>query len=79
LVREKCDCSSPYDDTYPLSKPYLTNDGLTYKIAMISDLDTNSKSHKKDNTWLSYLKTGNLTLSNPSFVRYGLERGYVSS
>ena len=63
-IRGKCDCSSPYDNTYPLSKPYLTNDGLTYKIAMISDLDTNSKSHKKDNTWLSYLKTGNLTLSD---------------
>lgn len=63
-IRGKCDYSSPYDDTYPLSKPYLSNDGLTYKIAMISDLDTNSKSHKKDNTWLSYLQTGNLTLSD---------------
>lgn len=62
--REKCDCSVPYDDTYPLSKPYLNANGLTYKIALISDLDKESKSRKKANTWLSYLQTGNLTLSD---------------
>ena len=66
IPREKCDCSVPYDDTYPLTKPFITEKGLTYKIAMISDLDTESKSKKKDNTWLSYLQTGNLTLSDDS-------------
>lgn len=64
VSEKKCDCTAPYDDTYPLSKPYLSDKGLTYKLAMISDLDTNSKSNKKDNTWLSYLQTGNLTLSD---------------
>ncbi|XP_071129639.1 soluble calcium-activated nucleotidase 1-like [Mytilus edulis] len=62
--KEKCDCSVEYDNRYPLSKPYITDYGLTYKIAMVTDLDTESKSKKKANTWLSYLQTGNLTLSS---------------
>lgn len=50
-----------YNDTYPLTPPHRTPDGLCYQIAIIADLDTDSRS-TKDNTWFSYLKKGQLTL-----------------
>ncbi len=49
--------SNSYNSTYPLSTPVRTEKGVRYKIAIISDLDTNSK---KDDEWVSYLKTGEL-------------------
>lgn len=52
-----------YNDTYPLSPPHKTPDGLRYQIAIIADLDTDSRS-TKDHTWFSYLKKGHLTLFN---------------
>ena len=52
-----------YNYTYPLSKPHRSLNGdLTYKIAIISDLDTESKS--KDGDWISHMKMGWLTISN---------------
>ncbi|KAM4665060.1 soluble calcium-activated nucleotidase 1 [Discoglossus pictus] len=53
----------PYNDTYPLTAPHKTSDGLRYQIAIIADLDTDSRS-TKDLTWFSYLKKGHLTLSD---------------
>ncbi|KAM9296905.1 soluble calcium-activated nucleotidase 1 [Gastrophryne carolinensis] len=50
-----------YNDTYPLSPPQKTPEGLRYHIAIIADLDTDSRS-TKDSTWFSYLKKGHLTL-----------------
>lgn len=50
-----------YNDTYPLTPPQRLLDGLRYQIAIIADLDTDSRS-TKDNTWFSYLKKGHLTL-----------------
>uniref|UniRef100_A0A8C5RAZ2 Soluble calcium-activated nucleotidase 1 n=1 Tax=Leptobrachium leishanense TaxID=445787 RepID=A0A8C5RAZ2_9ANUR len=50
-----------YNDTYPLTPPQKTSEGLRYQIAIIADLDTDSRS-AKDNTWFSYLKRGRLTL-----------------
>ncbi|KAM8947260.1 soluble calcium-activated nucleotidase 1 [Pelodytes ibericus] len=52
-----------YNDTYPLTPPQRTPEGLRYQIALIADLDTDSRS-SKDNTWFSYLKKGHLTLFN---------------
>ncbi|XP_063309498.1 soluble calcium-activated nucleotidase 1 [Pelobates fuscus] len=52
-----------YNDTYPLTLPQKTAEGLRYQIALIADLDTDSRS-SKDNTWFSYLKRGHLTLFN---------------
>lgn len=49
--------SSYYNSTYPFTTPVRTEKGVRYKIAIISDLDTNSK---KDDEWISYLKTGSL-------------------
>ncbi|XP_075034043.1 soluble calcium-activated nucleotidase 1 [Mixophyes fleayi] len=52
-----------YNDTYPLTLPQKTFEGLRYQIAIIADLDTDSRS-SKDNTWFSYMKKGHLTLFN---------------
>ncbi|XP_015590709.1 soluble calcium-activated nucleotidase 1 [Cephus cinctus] len=49
-----------YNKTYPLTAPTKTSIGISYKIAIISDLDHASKSVDKKDTWLSYLKKGHL-------------------
>ncbi|XP_050978959.1 soluble calcium-activated nucleotidase 1b isoform X1 [Labeo rohita] len=54
---------SRYNDTYPLSPPEHTVSGIRYRIGVIADLDTNSRS-QKDNTWFSYLKRGHLLVSD---------------
>ncbi|XP_075999005.1 soluble calcium-activated nucleotidase 1 isoform X2 [Genypterus blacodes] len=53
---------SRYNDTYPLSPPERTAKGTRYRIAAISDLDTNSRSEKKL-TWISYMRRGYLLVS----------------
>lgn len=50
-----------YNDTYPLTPPHKTPEGLRYQIAIIADLDTDSRS-PKDNTWFSFMKKGHLML-----------------
>ncbi|XP_076242499.1 soluble calcium-activated nucleotidase 1 [Calliopsis andreniformis] len=54
-----------YNKTYPLSTPIKTPKGITYRIAIVSDLDHDSKSVQKPNTWVSIMKTGSL-FWNPS-------------
>ena len=51
-----------YNSTYPLS-PTVISASLetTYRIAIISDLDTSSKT--ESNLWISYLRPGRLTVS----------------
>ena len=56
--------NSNYDLTYPLSDPIKTPQGTQYRIAVVTDLDTDSKSKEKSNTWISFLKYGNLTISD---------------
>ncbi|XP_051801129.1 soluble calcium-activated nucleotidase 1b isoform X4 [Acanthochromis polyacanthus] len=53
----------PYNDTYPLSPPEKTLHGIRYRIGVIADLDTASRS-SKDQTWFSYMKRGYLTVSD---------------
>lgn len=53
----------PYNDTYPLSPPVKTKDGIRYRIGVIADLDQASRS-SKEQTWLSYMKKGYLTVSD---------------
>merc|ERR1719402_826192 len=53
-----------YNSTYPLSKPVRTDGGVRYLIAVISDLDQNSKDPRNKNKWVSYLKFGHLTISD---------------
>ena len=54
---------TPYNDTYPLSPPEKTKHGIRYRIGVIADLDTASRS-SKDQTWFSYMKRGYLTVSD---------------
>ncbi|XP_065115302.1 soluble calcium-activated nucleotidase 1b isoform X1 [Paramisgurnus dabryanus] len=54
---------SVYNDTYPLSPPENTAEGIRYRIGVIADLDTNSRS-TKNNTWFSFLKRGHLLVSD---------------
>ena len=51
-----------YNSTYPLSKPVIKHSSTKYRIAVIADLDTDSKSKEKA-IWFSYLKYGHLTIS----------------
>lgn len=53
----------PYNDTYPLSPPEKTKHGIRYRVGVIADLDTASRS-SKDQTWFSYMKRGHLTVSD---------------
>lgn len=52
-----------YNSTYPLSPPQRTEDGVRYRIAVIADLDTASRSSKAQ-TWFSFMKRGHLTVSD---------------
>nr|XP_033818354.1 soluble calcium-activated nucleotidase 1 [Geotrypetes seraphini]XP_033818355.1 soluble calcium-activated nucleotidase 1 [Geotrypetes seraphini]XP_033818356.1 soluble calcium-activated nucleotidase 1 [Geotrypetes seraphini] len=52
-----------YNDTYPLSPVQKTTEGVRFRIGIIADLDTDSRSTKKS-TWFSYLKMGYMMLSN---------------
>nr|XP_057902150.1 soluble calcium-activated nucleotidase 1b isoform X1 [Doryrhamphus excisus]XP_057902152.1 soluble calcium-activated nucleotidase 1b isoform X1 [Doryrhamphus excisus] len=61
----------PYNDTYPLSPPVKTKNGIRYSIGVIADLDTASRS-SKDQTWFSYMKRGHVTVS-PSADRVDVE------
>lgn len=51
-----------YNDTYPLSAPVRTPQGTRYRIAVIADLDTNSR-REKEMTWVSYMRRGYLLVS----------------
>ncbi|KAM6966189.1 soluble calcium-activated nucleotidase 1 isoform 2-T2 [Tautogolabrus adspersus] len=53
---------SHYNDTYPLSPPERTPQGTRYRIGVIADLDTSSRSEKKL-TWFSYMRRGYLLVS----------------
>ncbi|ELW68245.1 Soluble calcium-activated nucleotidase 1 [Tupaia chinensis] len=70
-----------YNDTYPLSAPQRTPGGIRYRIAVVADLDTESRA-REENTWLSYLKKGYLTLSDSGdkvTVEWDKDRGVLES
>ncbi|XP_047344066.1 apyrase isoform X3 [Vespa velutina] len=54
-----------YNKTYPATSPIRTSKGITYRIAIVSDLDHDSKALDKKDTWYSLMKTGSL-FWNPS-------------
>lgn len=52
-----------YNDTYPMSPAERTARGTRYRIAVIADLDTQSRS-EKTLTWFSYMLKGHLLVSD---------------
>jgi len=54
-----------YNYTYPLSPPLRSGGLHTFRIGIIADLDTNSKSASEKSTWFSYFKKGYLSY-NPN-------------
>lgn len=52
-----------YNHTYPLSAPHKTASGTAFRIAVVADLDTDSRLKPTDDVWVSYLKLGTLTFS----------------
>ncbi|CAB1350151.1 unnamed protein product [Coregonus sp. 'balchen'] len=70
-----------YNDTYPLSTPERTAQGTRYRIGVIADLDTDSRSDKKL-TWFSYMRQGHLLVSesgNKVAVEWDAERVLLES
>lgn len=73
-----------YNSTYPLTRPIINshNRHTIYRIGIIADLDTNSKSPAVD-SWSSYYKLGHLTvgpsLSTFEFKWDGEEAAKISS
>lgn len=64
-LRKRSVCLKPvaYNSTYPLSPVDQSADGgVVFKIALVSDLDTNSRERADHNIWISYLIEGLLTL-----------------
>ena len=53
-----------YNWTYPLTSPVKTAAGVRFRIAVIADLDKESKSKTEKNIWFSYMKKGHLTLGS---------------
>lgn len=53
-----------YNSTYPLTKPIVNphNHHTVYRIAIIADLDTNSKRDKAQSSYSSFYKRGYLTI-----------------
>lgn len=54
-----------YNATYPMSTPVKKGDLVTFRIGIVTDMDTATKSEVKPHTWNSYFKTGYLSY-NPS-------------
>uniref|UniRef100_K7FIK4 Soluble calcium-activated nucleotidase 1 n=1 Tax=Pelodiscus sinensis TaxID=13735 RepID=K7FIK4_PELSI len=50
-----------YNDTYPLSPPQRSAEGVRYRIAVIADLDTGSKG-PQEHTWFSYASGDRVTV-----------------
>lgn len=49
-----------YNNTYPLTPPKISSDGIEFTIGLVADLDVNSKSNKNKYTWISYFMKGTL-------------------
>lgn len=52
-----------YNTTYPLTRPLVTSMTRTFRIGIVADLDTKSKSVNDKHKWLSYLRRGWLSYS----------------
>lgn len=68
-----------YNKTYPLTPAVKQFTGVSYAIAIVSDLDTNSKSPDQKNTWQSFYKKGHLTwMPSRNLISVKWEDGYTT-
>lgn len=58
--RSNCKSLQVYNHSYPLTLPEASRGAIKYRIAVISDLDKDSKSKLYPNQWISYLLKGYL-------------------
>lgn len=69
-VSDPTSAADPYNAIYPLTPPIfsphkkISEQTRTYRIAIVTDLDTASKSETDKDTWFSYMKYGHLTIGN---------------
>lgn len=56
--------SMQYNHTYPLSAPIISSGIINYKIAVIADMDTDSRTKSSEDEWKSYLKKGFLSYNS---------------
>jgi len=60
------DSSVYYNASYPFTKPKHTGLGVEYRIAIITDMDRDSKMEDKKNTWQSFMRAATLTYNSLS-------------
>lgn len=58
-------CHQIINNTYPLTLPHFSKQGVKFRIGIISDLDTSSKSSMKSHSWISYFQKGYLLWNEP--------------
>ncbi|XP_068632253.1 soluble calcium-activated nucleotidase 1 [Battus philenor] len=71
-----------YNATYPFTPPMKSGDTITYRIAIVADLDTNSRSKSKEYTYNSYFKKGLLiydTVKQSVSVKWDTQTTLLSS
>ncbi|CAG2165814.1 unnamed protein product [Oppiella nova] len=75
-----CNTRSAYNATYPLSRPeYLSDERIKFRIAVISDLDTDSRTDTQRNAWISYLLKGYLIYyPNEDYVQVKWDKRSIS-
>lgn len=49
-----------FNATYPLTQPKVVRNGIEFRIGIVTDLDTHSKSSSNDYSWISYYLKGSL-------------------
>ena len=64
LYNARLSAYSSYNSTYPLTTPVKRKSWTRFRIGAIADLDTDSKQSGKEDKWISYFKTGVLSVTN---------------
>lgn len=59
-VKDSYIVTASYNPLYPLTSPIISNGIINFKLAVIADMDTNSRVETRDE-WKSYLKRGFLS------------------
>ncbi|XP_012258133.2 soluble calcium-activated nucleotidase 1 [Athalia rosae] len=67
-----------YNKTYPITPPVKTKTGISYRIAIISDLDLDSKSTEAHDSWFSIMKKGSiLWMPQKNFLSVSWDDGHI--